>query len=155
VEVFIVRNKEERMIKITSDYLVKHPKEYSEKNFWNKIKKVATNVGGKVIYATLLLYYTMQKPSVPPWAKTVIVGALGYFILPFDAIPDLVPVGGYVDDLGALAIALSSVAIHIDKDVKIKARQKIQDIFGNRINMDELFEVEKNFEDKKDEDDED
>ena len=77
----------------------------------------------------------------------MIVGALGYFIFPLDAIPDLVPVAGYADDLGVLAIALSSVAIHIDDNVKAKARQKIKDIFGTKINMDELFEVEKNIDD--------
>lgn len=135
------------MIAIINDTFGKHSVEYSEEKFWNKIIKIAKNVGVKIIYAALLLYYTLQKPSIPGWAKTVIVGALGYFIFPLDAIPDLVPVAGYADDLGALAIALSSVAIHIDDNVKAKARQKIKDIFGTKIKMDELFEVGKNIDD--------
>ena len=84
----------------------------------------AAKVGVKTIYAALLLYYTLQLPTVPAWAKTVIVGSLGYFIFPFDAIPDVVPAVGHADDLGVLAIALSSVAIHINESIKTKAKQE-------------------------------
>lgn len=132
------------MIKIT-DNLGDYSIEYTEENFWGKIKKAATKVGAKVIYAALLLYYTLQLPTVPAWAKTVIIGSLGYFIFPFDAIPDVVPAVGHADDLGVLAIALSSVAIHINDSVKAKARQKIKDLFGSTVKMDTLFNVEKNF----------
>ncbi|WP_211605080.1 YkvA family protein [Vreelandella arcis] len=47
------------------------------------------------------------------WAKTTIYGALGYFISPVDAIPDLAPIVGYADDIGVLAGALAMVAAHI------------------------------------------
>ncbi len=83
-------------------------------------------------------------PSVPPWAKTAIVAALGYFIFPLDAIPDLTPVVGYADDFGVLAAALATVSVYVDKNVKTQARNKIKDIFGDKVDMDELFDVEKN-----------
>ncbi|MFO0211413.1 MAG: DUF1232 domain-containing protein, partial [Pseudanabaena sp.] len=57
--------------------------------------------------------------------------ALGYFIFPLDAIPDITPVVGYADDLGALAAAVAAVAIHIDENVKEKTRQKLKDWFGD------------------------
>jgi uncharacterized membrane protein YkvA (DUF1232 family) len=133
------------VIKINNNNLGNYSIEYTEDNFWGKIKKVAAKVGVKTIYAALLLYYTLQLPTVPAWAKTVIVGSLGYFIFPFDAIPDVVPAVGHADDLGVLAIALSSVAIHINESIKAKARQKIRDLLGSTVKMDALLDVEKNF----------
>ena len=48
--------------------------------------------GKEVIEKALILYYCLQDDDTPAWAKTTIIGALGYFISPIDAIPDLVPV---------------------------------------------------------------
>jgi uncharacterized membrane protein YkvA (DUF1232 family) len=107
-----------------------YSKTYSSKNFFEKIKKAAHKAGIQVIYAGLLLFYTLQKPMVPKWAKRIIIGALGYFIFPIDAIPDLLPAGGYVDDFGAIALALGAVAMFIDKDIKNKAKNKLAEWFG-------------------------
>ena len=48
--------------------------------------------------------------------------ALGYFIAPVDAFPDIVPFLGFADDLGALALALSTVAVHI-KDAHARSKE--------------------------------
>jgi uncharacterized membrane protein YkvA (DUF1232 family) len=107
-----------------------YTKSYSEKTFFKKIKETAQKAGIQVIYAGLLLYYTLQKPKVPRWAKRIIIGALGYFIFPLDAIPDLLPFGGYVDDFGAIALALGTVVMFIDKEVKKRAKDKLEEWFG-------------------------
>ena len=107
-----------------------YSKAYSESSLFNKIMKTAKKAGIKVIYAALLLFYTLQKPLTPAWAKGTIVGALGYFILPIDVIPDLVPVLGFTDDLGALAVAITAVAMFIDDEVKQKSKAKLKDWFG-------------------------
>lgn len=104
--------------------------EYSESSLFDKIVNVAQKAGINVIYAGLLLFYTLQKPLTPGWAKATIISALTYFISPLDAIPDLTPVLGYTDDLGALALAIGAVAMFIDDDVKQKARNKLKDWFG-------------------------
>lgn len=109
----------------------KYDGSYSEDSFFDKIKECAKKAGVKVIYMGLILFYTLQKPSTPVWAKTVIIGALGYFIVPLDAIPDFTPVVGYGDDLGALAAAIGTVAMHIDSDVKQNAKVKLKDWFGD------------------------
>jgi len=57
-------------------------------------------------------------------------GALGYLILPIDVVPDFVPVVGYVDDLGALMLAIGATAMAIDGNVKNKAKDKLHDFFG-------------------------
>jgi len=85
---------------------------YSDESFWKKAKTYASTAGKEVIEMALTLYYAMKDSDTPAWAKTVILGALAYFILPVDAVPDLIP-GGYIDDLGALAAAAWTVAQHI------------------------------------------
>lgn len=104
---------------------------YSEESFWEKVQRYASSAGIKVIYAGLLLFYALKLASTPVWAKSVILGALGYFISPVDAIPDIVPVAGYTDDLGVLVMAIATVAMYIDKNVKVQARDKILDWFPN------------------------
>lgn len=107
----------------------KYKKHFSEDSFWTKIKKFGKKAGVSVVYAALLLFYTLQKPTTPVWAKTVIVGALGYFIFPIDLIPDIVP-GGYVDDFSGLMGALLTVAMYVDDEVRKKAKARIKGWFG-------------------------
>ena len=113
---------------------------YSEEKLFGKLKKFAVKAGKKVVYAVLLLYYTLQKENVPLRAKAIIIGALGYFVSPIDAIPDLVPLIGYTDDFGALMMALAIVSIYIDKEVKSKAKVKLEAWFG-QVNENEIEEV--------------
>lgn len=103
---------------------------YSENSLFDKIINTTQKAGINVIYAGLLLFYTLQKPLTPGWARATIVGALGYFISPLDAIPDITPVAGFADDLGALALAITAVAMFIDDEVKQKAKTKLKDWFG-------------------------
>lgn len=106
-------------------------KDYSENSFWEKLKNFAKIAGKEVIEKALQLYYTMQAPATPVWAKTIIIAALGYFISPLDAVPDIVPIVGYVDDLGVLAAAIATVATYITDDIKAKAETKLDEWFGN------------------------
>ena len=64
-------------------------------------------------------------------AKTIIVAALGYFIAPMDAIPDVMPGVGFSDDLGALAVALAAVAMHIKPEHRQQAKEKLTTWFGD------------------------
>ena len=103
---------------------------FSNAGFWNKLLKFAKSADKGVVEKALLLYFALQAPGTPAWAKTVIVGALGYFISPIDAIPDLTPVVGYSDDWGVLAMALAVVATHITAEVKTQASVKLAEWFG-------------------------
>ena len=105
---------------------------YSEEGFWDKLFRFAKTAGSEVVERALQLYYAAQDPQTPMWAKTVIYGALGYFITPLDAIPDVIPGAGYSDDLGALVMALATVMMYITPEVKAKAKTKISDWFGER-----------------------
>ena len=107
-----------------------YSKEYKESSFWEKIKNFAIDAGQDVIEKALTLYYCLLDADTPIWAKTVIVSALGYFIVPLDAILDLTPVVGYSDDLGTLISALAIVAAHIKTEHKTKAKEKLNDWFS-------------------------
>ncbi len=109
----------------------KYKKAYSENKLFLKIKKFAKDSGIKAIYLCLLLFYTLQKSTTPKWAKSVIVGALGYFILPLDFIPDFLPITGFSDDITALLSVLVAVALYVDEETKAKARTKLHDWFGS------------------------
>lgn len=103
--------------------------EYSEQSFWDKLKSYALKAGREVVERALQLYYCAQDPGTPQWARTVIFSALAYFIMPFDAVADLLP-GGYIDDLGALSGALLTVAAHLKDEHKEQAKQALQKWFG-------------------------
>lgn len=114
---------------------------YSEESFWEKIKKYGKKAGYKVVYAALLLFYCLKDGNVPAWAKTVIIGSLAYFISPLDAVPDIVPVAGFTDDLGSLVAALGIVAVYINDDIKQKAKAKLADWFGEDC-LDDLGDID-------------
>ena len=116
-------------------------KYYSEESLWEKIKKFSKAAGAKVVYAVLLLYYAMIDSKVSLKTKVFIAAALGYFILPTDAIFDLTPIIGYSDDLGVLLFALKQISSAITIEVKENARKKIAEWFSE-IDEKELIELE-------------
>ncbi len=113
----------------TQDKYGNYRKDYSENEFWEKMRKVAGKVGVKLVYIALLLYYALRNPATPAGDRAKILGALGYFILPIDLVPDFIPMAGYTDDLAALSWALYSVVKHITPEVRIQARQKLGEWF--------------------------
>lgn len=110
--------------------LEKYSKFFSDTDFFEKLRKFAKKAGIKVVYMSLLLYYALKKETTPKWAKGIILGSLGYFIVPLDILPDVVPIVGYTDDLGLLMLAIGAVAFYIDDEIKEKAKDKLKDWFG-------------------------
>lgn len=102
-----------------------YAEQYTDESFWQKLAKFALRAGREVVESALTLYYCMRDQDTPKWAKAVILGALGYFIVPVDAIPDMTPVVGYMDDLGALTAALATVAAHVKDEHIAKAKETL------------------------------
>lgn len=115
---------------IKSEDLVKYEKNYSEEGLWKKMGNVAKKARLKTIYMVLLLYYVLKDPSTPKQYKAMIIGALGYFILPLDLIPDFIPVAGYTDDVAALAGALLAVIKCVTPEIQTQAKEKLKEWFG-------------------------
>ncbi|MEB3198394.1 MAG: YkvA family protein [Candidatus Sericytochromatia bacterium] len=79
--------------------------------FWQKLKRVAKHL--PFAKDMVALYYCMQDRETPVWVKATIVGALAYFVLPADMVPDVLPMLGFTDDAAAIALALQTVRTHV------------------------------------------
>ena len=79
---------------------------FNDSKLWKKLSKVAKKAGRKAVYYVLVLYYVSRDPAVPRSLKLKVLGALGYFILPLDFIPDITP------------------------EIERKAREKLREWFG-------------------------
>ena len=119
----------------------KHKNEYSETKLWEKLKNYAKAAGQRTVYSALLMFYAFKRKETPGWAKNIILGAIGYFLSPFDGVPDLTPFLGYTDDLGVLSFGLVLIAGYINDEVREKAREKLTQWFGE-INEEELKTVD-------------
>jgi uncharacterized membrane protein YkvA (DUF1232 family) len=106
-------------------------KAYSEEKLFKKLQRYATSAGIGVVEKALFLWYALQRPETPKWAKAVILSALGYFIMPVDAIMDLTPFLGWADDLAVMTAALAAVSAYVNDDVKTKARTRLHQWFGD------------------------
>jgi len=102
----------------------------------NYIQKHIKSMGTQVVYATMLLYYASQEKDTPRWAKSTIVGAIGYLLSPIDSVPDLTPFLGFTDDLGVLMFALVTIACYITDDVRELARIRILKVLPKASDQD-------------------
>lgn len=114
-----------------SDTSKEYANQFSDDGFWSKLAGYAKAAGSEAIEKALWLFYAYKDKETPVWAKTAIIGALGYFISPIDAIPDIAPVVGYADDIGVLALAVATVGAYIDDNVKEKTAAKLKEWFGS------------------------
>ena len=94
------------------------------RRFWIKLKKVA----GKLPFIEDLLaaYYCAFDKQTPRHVQVALLGAIAYFILPFDFIPDMMPVLGFTDDAAILATVVRLVAGHITDDHREAARAALK-----------------------------
>lgn len=104
---------------------------YSDNRFWKKVERVAKKVGATVLLPVFTLYYMLQDDKVSLQHKAYIVGALGYFILPIDLIPDgILPVIGFTDDIAVMTLVLKLVKDSITPEIKARANARISEIIG-------------------------
>lgn len=107
------------------------PHWYSGPRLWRTLKKATVSAGRKTLLTALILFYCLRDKDTPTWAKGVIVGALGYLILPMDLIPDILPGAGYGDDWGALVAAIGTVAAYVKDEHKSKAEAQVERLLGS------------------------
>jgi uncharacterized membrane protein YkvA (DUF1232 family) len=93
------------------------------RGFWPKARRVAA----RLPFAEDLLaaYYCAFDRDTPMQVKAALIGALAYFVLPFDAIPDVMPLLGFADDAAVLATAVRLVASHLRPVHREAARRAI------------------------------
>jgi uncharacterized membrane protein YkvA (DUF1232 family) len=99
-------------------------RESVRKRFWIKLKKVAAKL--PFTEDLLAAYYCAFDKQTPRHVQAALLGAIAYFILPFDLIPDMMPVLGFTDDAAVLATAIRLVASHITEDHREAARAALK-----------------------------
>jgi uncharacterized membrane protein YkvA (DUF1232 family) len=109
------------------------PSWYSAPGLWQTLSRGAMSAGRKTLLTALTLFYCLKDKDTPKWARGVIIGALGYLILPVDLIPDMLPGIGYTDDWGVLIAAFGTVAAYIKEDHKEMAEKQTARLFGSLL----------------------
>ena len=96
------------------------------RDFWRKAERVAA----RLPFAEDLLaaYYCAFDHATPLQVKAALVGALAYFVLPFDVVPDMLPILGFTDDAAVLLTALRMVAGHMRPEHRDAARDALERI---------------------------
>jgi uncharacterized membrane protein YkvA (DUF1232 family) len=94
------------------------------RRFWIKLKQVVA----KLPFAEDLLaaYYCAFDRETPRHVQAALLGAIAYFILPFDFVPDMLPILGFTDDAAVLATAIRMVATHITPEHREAARAALK-----------------------------
>jgi uncharacterized membrane protein YkvA (DUF1232 family) len=90
---------------------------YSPSRLSSKLLRISKLAGDKLIVTALTLYHCLQDTDTPAWARTIIIGALGYLILP-------------ADDWGVLVAALGAITMYVKDPHKQKAREQADRIFS-------------------------
>ena len=98
-------------------------RENVRKRFWIKLKRVLA----RIPFAEDLLaaYYCAFDKETPRHVQAALLGAIAYFILPFDFIPDMLPVLGFTDDAAVLGIVIKLVSSHIKPEHREAARRMV------------------------------
>lgn len=67
------------------------------------------------------MYFCLLDNRTPVWVKGIVAAALAYFIMPLDAVPDILPMIGMSDDIGVLSAALAAVSMHMNEQHRARA----------------------------------
>ena len=121
---------------------MQYSNKFTKSEFVEKISRIAKRAGAKLVYAALILFYTLQSDKVSLKDKAIIIGALGYLISPLDVVPDAIPIAGLGDDMAVLIFVLQKVWGEVSAEVKEKAKRKLDQWFDT----DEIEEINHLFE---------
>lgn len=91
-----------------------------ERGFWDKVRRTLGRV--PFLEEAVAAFFCARDPATPLQVKAVLIGALAYFVIPTDLIPDFIAALGFVDDAAVLYAALKTVAPHITADHRAQAR---------------------------------
>ena len=92
-------------------------------DFWRKLRRVVREV--PFAEDLIAAYYCAFDSATPLRVKAILLGAIAYFVLPIDAIPDYIPIIGYTDDAAVLAAAIKVVSDAITPAHRRVAREKL------------------------------
>jgi uncharacterized membrane protein YkvA (DUF1232 family) len=91
--------------------------------FWPKITAFAANL--PFAEQALAAWYCAFDRQTPSSVRYTLIGALAYFVLPFDIVPDILPLVGFADDASILSAAVVAVGTHINETHRAAAREAL------------------------------
>lgn len=103
--------------------------EYSDQRFLEKMRSFGLQAGRGLVEQAYVMWYTLHAPETPASAKLTIAGALAYWILPVDLLPDILPAVGFTDDFTTIATAMTSIAMSITPEIRAKAKVQTEALF--------------------------
>jgi uncharacterized membrane protein YkvA (DUF1232 family) len=98
------------------------------RGFWPKIRRVATHIPSAA--DALAVWRCAQDPATPRTAKAMMLAALAYFVLPTDAVPDILGAFGFTDDAAVFAALLAVIGKHLKPEHRAAAQADLQRLRG-------------------------
>jgi uncharacterized membrane protein YkvA (DUF1232 family) len=99
------------------------------RGFWPKVRRTAA----RIPFADQLLsvWFAARDPATPTTAKGIMLGALAYFVLPTDAIPDVFAGIGFTDDAAVIAALLATLGAHVKRRHREAAQAALTRLGGD------------------------
>ncbi|SOC23107.1 uncharacterized protein DUF1232 [Ureibacillus xyleni] len=116
-------------------------KHYAPNKFLNKMKTYGLNLGFRALHGVATLFSALKSPDLPKEQKLLIIGVLGYFILPIDLIADFLPTVGLADDAVVIFKALSVIYSSITDEMKEEGHELLKKMFGDKYMPNIEYEI--------------
>ena len=110
---------------------IKQNEEKVRNEFWPKLQKFLSRV--PFAERAVASYYCAFDDDTPLRVKGVLLAALAYFILPTDAVPDLLPFLGFTDDAAVIALAIAKIRKHLKPEHREQAEAKLEEMKVSRL----------------------
>lgn len=102
-----------------------------QRDFWQKLKATCRKI--PFVDDLIAIYYCAMDPTTPLQVKAILFGALAYFVVPTDLIPDFLVGLGFVDDAGVLYAAVRAVLPHIKPDHRSRAKEALDRMLQSSV----------------------
>lgn len=97
-----------------------------KRDFFPKLKRALAHV--PFAEDVVAAYFCAFDPATPARAKAILLGALAYFIMPIDVIPDVLLGFGFTDDMAVLLAAFNMIRVHLKPVHRERARAAMEKI---------------------------
>jgi uncharacterized membrane protein YkvA (DUF1232 family) len=123
---FAVRDASYKGMELRSEQPMALPVAYvppDEKRFWTKVRRVVA----RIPFAEDLVaaYYCALDRDTPGYVRATLLGAVAYFVLPTDLVPDFLAGLGFTDDATVIAAAIAAVGRHLEPRHRERARERL------------------------------
>jgi uncharacterized membrane protein YkvA (DUF1232 family) len=99
-----------------------------EKRFWAKLRRVLARI--PFAEDVVAAYHCAMDRDTPGYVRVVLFGALAYFVLPTDMVPDMLAGLGFTDDASVIAAAIAAVGRHLEPKHREQARESLNRLAG-------------------------